>query len=320
MPKRKLISVVVPCYNEEDCAGALAAELRRVFDGLPNYDFEAILVDNGSEDRTWELLVAEQKRDRRFKVVRLMRNFATDGGIAAGLAKATGDAAFIVYADLQDPPAMLGAFLEKWEQGYLNVYGVIKARHDSAIRSFNAGIFYRTMDFLTNGKFPRNVGDFRLVDRSVYETVNKIPEHNRVLRGLFAWVGGRSIGIPYERQARAGGVSKALTVYCIRFALRCIFGFSYLPITILTGLGFVLSAIAFATLFILGLRSFFWGIPMNGTDFIVGLMLLLFGFTFMMLGVIGRYISMMHEDTKGRPNFIVLDEVGFGRGRKGARG
>jgi dolichol-phosphate mannosyltransferase len=151
--------------------------------------------------------------------------------------------------------------------------------------------------------------------------VNLIPEHNRILRGLFAWTGAKSIGVPYERRAREAGESKAFTIYSINFALKAIFGFSYLPITMLTALGFALASFSFLALLVFCIKFIFWGVPFDGFGTITGLMLLLFGFVFVVLGVIGRYVSLIYEDTKGRPNHISIDEAGFKAPRRGgARG
>ena len=201
--QRKLISVVIPAYNEEACVDELARRLQGVFAANPAYDFEVIVVENGSVDSTWEKLIAIHGCDARFKILRLARNFRMDGGLTAGLAHAKGDAAVLMTADLQDPPELISEFIAKWEEGYENIYMVVTARRGTGpIRRFNSRLFYWVAGKLTDNLIPRNASDFRLVDRKVYETINTMEERNRFVRGLFAWVGFRSIGIEHEREPR----------------------------------------------------------------------------------------------------------------------
>ena len=168
-PGRRLISVVIPAYNETDCVDELARRLTLVMDAEPAYDFEIIIVENGSLDDTWDKLLAIHQRDPRFKVVQLARNFRMDGGLTAGLAHARGDAAVVMTADLQDPPELISTFLRKWEEGYENIYMVVSERQGTGpLRTFNSKAFYWLAGRLTDGRIPRNASDFRLVDRKVY--------------------------------------------------------------------------------------------------------------------------------------------------------
>ena len=218
---RKLISVVIPAYNEEDCVDELARRLQGVFASNPTYDFEVIIVENGSVDSTWDKLLQIHGCDARFKILRLARNFRMDGGLTAGLAFAKGDAAVLMTADLQDPPELISEFIAKWEEGYENIYMVVTARRGTGpIRRLNSRMFYWVAGKLTDDRIPRNASDFRLVDRKVYETINTMEERNRFVRGLFAWVGFRSIGIEHERPPRFGGVSNAHSFKVIELAFK----------------------------------------------------------------------------------------------------
>jgi polyisoprenyl-phosphate glycosyltransferase len=309
---RKLISIVAPAYNEQDNIPELARQLREVFAAKPEYDFEVIIVENGSWDETWQRLQTECVADPRFRAVQLSRNFGADGGITAGLAYATGDAAVLMVADLQDPPEMIAPFIEKWEQGYENVYGVVTRRvGSSAMRRANSQAFYWLINKLTGGSFPRNASDFRLVDRKVYEAVNRMPERNRFLRGMFFWSGFKSIGVEHERPARFAGESKATTAHVLGLAIKGILSYSYVPLRLITYMGLAISAFAFAFLIYIVIRAFGFGVPFAGFGTIMGVMLLMFGFLFTMLGVVAEYIGLIYEEVKQRPTFVVRETIGL---------
>jgi polyisoprenyl-phosphate glycosyltransferase len=308
----KLISVIVPAYNETDCVDELARRLGDVFDSLPAYEWEAIIVENGSLDDTYDKLVAIRERDRRFKIVQLARNFRMDGGITAGLSYASGDAAVIMTADLQDPPELIPEFVAKWEEGYENIYGIVTERQGTGpIRTFNSKAFYWLAGKLTSDAIPRNASDFRLVDRKVYETVRGMEERNRFIRGLFAWSGFRSIGVEHKREPRFGGVSNAHSLKVVDLAMKGIFAHSYVPLKLISIFGVALSLLSFVVLVALSLRFLFLGVPFAGFGTIVGLILLLFGFLFTMLGIVSEYIGLIYEEVKQRPNYVVRETLGL---------
>lgn len=309
---KKLVSVVVPAYNEQDNVDELAKRLQAVFAKNGEYDFEVVIVDNGSYDATFEKLLNIHESDNRFKILRLARNFTTDGGITAGLQYASGDAAVLMSADLQDPPEMIAQFLKKWDEGYENVYGIVTKRHGSNfMRRFNSQLFYWLMDKVTGGVFPKNVSDFRLVDRKVYKTINIMQERNRFMRGMFFWTGFNSIGVEHERPPRFAGNSKAYTKAVLRLALKGLFAFSYLPLKLITIAGLLVSALSFILLFSIVIRVLFWGVPFPGFGTIMAAMLLMFGFLFIMLGIVSEYVGLIYEEVKQRPNFIVKDRIGL---------
>lgn len=309
---KKRVSIVIPAYNEQDNVDELAKRLQNVFAANPAYDFEAIIVENGSQDKTYEKLVAVHQRDSRFKILQLARNFRMDGGITAGLNFASGDAAIIMTADLQDPPELITEFLKKWEQGYENVFGIVtKRKGTSALRRFNSQLFYKVANALTGGMIPKNVSDFRLVDRKVYETINSIHERNRFIRGLFAWVGYKSIGIEHERAERFAGVSGAHTYKVIELALKGIFAHSYVPLKLITITGITVSTLSFILLAWTITRAIIWGVPFAGYGTIMTIMLLMFGILFTMLGVVSEYIGLIYEEVKQRPNYVIRQTKGF---------
>jgi dolichol-phosphate mannosyltransferase len=312
VPARKVISIVVPAYNESDCVDELARRLAAVMDAEPQYDFEAIIVENGSTDDTYDKLMAIHASDPRFKVLQLARNFRMDGGLTAGLAHATGDAAVVMTADLQDPPELIPDFLRKWEEGYENVYMVVSQRNGTGpLRTFNSKAFYWLAGKLTDGAIPRNASDFRLVDRTVYETINTMQERNRFVRGLFAWAGFRSVGIEHERPPRFGGESKAHSLKVLDLAFKGIFAHSYVPLRFITVTGLVVSAVSLLVLIGFAIQWFTSGVPFAGFGTLIGFTLLLFGILFSMIGVVSEYVGLIYEEVKQRPNYIVRRRVGL---------
>jgi polyisoprenyl-phosphate glycosyltransferase len=308
---RKLVSIVIPAFNEEDCVEELARRLQGVFAVNEAYDFEVIIIENGSEDRTWELLQKIHASDDRFKAVQLARNFRMDGGITAGLDYVRGDACVIMTADLQDPPELITDFIAKWEEGYENIYMVVTKRSGTGpLRRFNSQAFYWLAGKLTADRLPRNASDFRLVDRRVYETVRSMDERNRFVRGLFAWVGFQSIGIEADRPPRFGGESKAHSLKVIDLAFKGIFAHSYIPLKLITVAGLALSVLSIISLIPLSILWLTKGVPFAGFGTIVAISLLVFGVLSLMLGIISEYVGLIYEEVKRRPNFVVRETLG----------
>ena len=310
--RRRLISVVIPAYNESECVDELGRRLAAVMNAEAAYDWQIIVVENGSTDDTWEKLLKIREQDERFKILRLARNFRMDGGLTAGLMHAIGDAAVVMTADLQDPPEMIPSFLRKWEEGYENVYMVVSERQGTGpLRRFNSEAFYWLAGKLTAGAIPKNGSDFRLVDRRVYEAVNAMQERNRFVRGLFAWVGFKSVGIEHERPPRFGGESKADSLKVLDLASKGILAHSYVPLRFITATGLVISGVSLLALLGFAIRFFVMGVPFPGYGTILGTMLLMFGLLFLFLGVISEYIGLIYEEVKQRPNYVVSRREGL---------
>lgn len=276
------------------------------------YSWEVIIIENGSLDDSWQQLVKVSKSDDRFKLIRLSRNFRMDGGLTAGLDFVTTDACILMTADLQDPPEFIPQLLEKWEEGYENVYGVVlKRKGTKLVRRFNSKLFYKVAGSLTNGGIPENASDFRLVDRKVYEVVRMMTERNRFVRGLFAWVGFKSIGIPMVREPRFAGESNAHSFKVIELAFKGIFAHSYKPLRFISIFGVLLFGISFLSLIGLTFTWFTVGVPFAGFGSIIALILCGFGFQALLLGIVSEYLAMIYEEAKSRPNFIVSETIGF---------
>ena len=307
---KKLISIIIPAYNEEECVDELAARLKALFATESQYDFEAIIVENGSIDTTWEKLQKIAAVDSRFKILKLSRNFRMDGGLTAGLDYIKGDACVLMTADLQDPPELISEFLRKWEAGWENIYGVVTKRGGTGpIRTLNSKMFYFVADKLTDGRIPKNASDFRLVDKKVYLAIKSMTERNRFVRGLFAWAGFKSIGIPMERPPRFGGVSNAHTFGVIDLAFKGIFAHSYKPLRLITIFGIFLSAFSFLAIIPLAIIWVTSGVPFAGFGTIISLFLLVIGILSLMIGILSEYIGLIYEEVKSRPNYIVSEYI-----------
>lgn len=308
----KTVSIIIPAFNESECVEELGSRLIELFNAEDDYEWEAIIVENGSTDNTWARLMTLVQKDSRFKIIKLSRNFRMDGGITAGLKYANSDACVLMTADLQDPPEMISLFLRKWEEGFENIYGVIKKRSGTnRLRKINSVLFYKIAGKMTNSLIPENASDFRLVDRKVYEAVKEMNERNRFVRGLFAWVGFKSIGIPMDRPKRYAGKSNADTFKVLELALKGLFAHSYKPLRFISVAGFVISVTSLVAILVLSVLAVFVGVPFAGFGTIIALIIGGFGFQTLLLGIVSEYLGLVYEESKGRPNFIVSEKIGF---------
>lgn len=310
---KKLVSVCIPAYNEADVVEELARRLAAVADRLADrYDFEFIVAENGSRDDTYGRLLVARAHDARLKIVRLSRNFNQEGGVLAALAHARGDCAVIMNADLQDPPEYIPSLLAKWEEGYEHVYCIVTKRAgESAFRRFFAGAYYRLMNKVSDSPAPRDVSDFRLVSRVVYETFLKMPERTRVTRYIWPWMGFRSTGITTERPARAGGRSSFKFGDTFLAAMRHVLIQSVMPLVFFPMFGLIVAIISFVLLVGEVIQATFFGVPFNGFGTIVTLMLFLFGMVFLNLWMIAEYVGMTFYEVRARPIYIVAATEGL---------
>lgn len=306
---KKKISIVIPIYNEENVIPELIKQLTKFINANYLYDFEPILVEHGSIDNSYELLKAHAKKDNRFKILQLSKNFGCDGGISAGMRFATGDACIIMMADLQEPVETIKGFIDKWNEGYEIVYGIVKKRAAGLIRNFSSILFYKIFNTLTNNIFPENASDFRLIDRKVYETINKMDEQNKYLRGLIMWTGFKHIGVPFDRKKRFAGESKADFKTVLGVALNGVFSFSYIPLRLLSFMGIVLTIISFIMIVFYISLFFIYGRSTPGIATIIIFMLFMFGVLFFILGIISEYLVRIYEEVKKRPLFIVKNKI-----------
>ena len=225
------------------------------------------------------------------------------------MAHASGDACVILMADLQEPINLISEFIKQWENGYEIVYGQVRGRTAGAIRNFNSRLFYKIMNFLTEGVFPENVSDFRLMDRKVYEAINSMPEQNKYLRGLIMWTGYSSIGIPFDRVERFAGKSKADFHTVLKVASNGIFSFSYFPLRAVTFIGLLMTGISFLMILAYLYLYLIHGQITPGVNTIIILLLFLFGVLFFILGIMSEYLARIYEEAKHRPPYLVKAKI-----------
>ncbi len=305
MIRKKLLSFVIPVYNEESSISHLIPALLSFAEKQPKYSFEMVLVENGSFDNSFTLLKKYARKNKIIKIVQLTRNVGCDGGIEVGMQYARGDAAVIMMADMQEPLELVNTFIKSWEKGYMIVYGIVKKRTAGFFINTGSILFYKLINKLTNNMFPENASDFRLIDKKVYTEVNSLKEKNKYLRGLIMWTGFSSLGIPFQREKRVAGESKAYLGTIIKVALNGIFSFSYLPLRIVSYLGLSITVISFGMIVWYAYLFFIHGRETPGVATIIMLILFLFGLLFFSLGIISEYMARIYDEVKGRPSYIV---------------
>ena len=305
------LSVAIPIHNEESVLPELLQRLRAVLDRMAGGPHEIVFVDDGSTDRTFEMLAEAANEDTRIVVVSLSRNFGHQAAITAGLDYATGDAVVVMDGDLQDVPEVIPKFVEKFQQGYDVVYAQrVRRKEPLALRTCYF-VFYRMMATLSDIRLPLDSGDFGLMSRRVVEEVRKMPEHHRYLRGMRSWVGFRQAGIEVERAERHSGKSKYSVMGLVKLAFDGIFAFSIVPIRAAALFGaFVMFLSSLYVLYSIYIRIFLQKSPQGFTALIVA-MTFFTGVVLFFLGVIGEYVGRIYEETKGRPEYIVGRTVGI---------
>jgi glycosyltransferase involved in cell wall biosynthesis len=304
-------SLVVPAYNEEGVIEELAVHLVRVMDALDG-DAEAILVDDGSRDRTYELMREVADRDPRFRLVRLSRNFGHQIALTAGVDLAAGDAVIVMDADLQDPPEITLELAKRWREGYDVVYAVREEREgETRFKRSTAAAFYRAFNRISKVQVPVDVGDFRLVDRRALDVFNQMRESNRFVRGMFSWIGLQQTGVTYTRQERFAGETKYPLRKMLAFAATGVISFSSAPLRAALNLGFIVSGLSFALAIwsLIVKLSGLYDVP--GWTSIVVVTTFIGGIQLIVLGVIGEYIGDIHDEVKRRPLYVVSELENF---------
>lgn len=310
LPPEPELSIVVPVFNEAGNVGPLLARLKPVLESC-SASFEVIFVDDGSSDATLEAVKAENARDERVRAVSFSRNFGKEIAIAAGLDHAAGKAVVIMDADLQHPPETIPAFVAKWREGWQNVYGQRTHRiTDSALRRMLTQRFYRMFKAFGETQLPEGAGDFRLLDRRAVQALLTMRERARFSKGLYAWVGFKSIGVPFEVAERMHGESKYSYRKLTRFALDGLMSFSTLPLKVWTYVGLFISGFAFATALYFIVRTMLSGVDVPGYASLIVSVMFFAGVQLLSLGVLGEYIGRIFAEVKRRPLYIVAERVG----------
>ena len=306
---RPALSVVAPCYNEQEVLPEFLRRLGAVLDAAGGVA-EVVLVDDGSRDRTWEVMTAAAAADSRIVAVRLMRNHGHQLALTAGLSVCRGERILIIDADLQDPPELLPDMMVLMDEGADVVYGQRRQRDgESLFKRATASGFYRLINRLTDVDIPADAGDFRLVTRRVLDLLLSMPERHRFIRGMVAWIGGRQVPLHYDRHARAAGESKYPLGKMIRFAADAITAFSVVPLMASMTIGWVMAAVGFG-FFIYSIVGWMMNANLPGWTSIMAALGLLGGMQFLMLAIIGAYLGRLYDQSKGRPLFMIRDIVG----------
>lgn len=304
-----VFSVIVPCYNEEEVIRETHKRLTKTMREMGE-PYEILYVDDGSRDDTAEILRELSDEDKNVRAILFARNAGHQSAVTAGLDYATGDAIVIIDADLQDPPEVIPLMAEKWRNGAQVVFGQRKKRDgETAFKKITASVYYKILAWMTGGMVPRDTGDFRLVDRKAADVIRGMPEHNRFLRGMFAWAGFKQEAVLYDRDKRFAGTTEYTLKKMLKLAADGIFSFSMKPLKFITllGLGFLgISGLIFLILLIaliFGGGSGLWWLAM--------LMLLCTGCVLSALGIVGEYIARIYDESRGRPLYIVTETIGF---------
>lgn len=307
----KKVSVVIPMYYEEEVARTCYERVKNVLDSLKNYNYEIIFINDGSKDKTLEILEEIANEDSNVKVISFSRNFGHQCAVTAGIQYVTGDAIVIIDADLQDPPELIPDMLKLWEQGNEVIYGKRKTREgESHFKLLTAKMFYQTLNALSDVDIPKDTGDFRLVDRKVVDVINSLPEHNKFLRGLFSWVGFQQIPFEYERKERFAGKTKYPLKKMLKLAGDGIISFSTKPLKIVGTLGIISLIISFI-IFIYAILSliFKWNNLTAGWTSLMVTMTFLAGVILISLWMMGEYIARIYDEVKGRPQYIIDKKI-----------
>lgn len=312
MAETPIYSFVIPLYNEEATLLELYQRLDKLMSGLEG-DSELILVDDGSRDRSLILLRQLQQKDDRIRYISLARNFGHQIALSAGLVHAQGKAVIVMDADLQDPPELVPALIERWQQGYQVVYAQRQSRRrDGWLKRLYAYLFYRVLRRLANIEIPTDTGDFCLMDRQVVQILNRMPERNRYIRGLRAWVGFRQTAVPYHRSPRFAGEVKYTFRKSLGLAINGVVSFSIVPLRLSTYLGLCSAGLALVMmLLVVYWRLFESGSRLIGYAAIVVAVLFLGAVQLVCIGILGEYIGRIYEEVKGRPLFTVKEVGGM---------
>jgi glycosyltransferase involved in cell wall biosynthesis len=307
----KTLDIVTSAHNEEGNIKELYDDLKKTLDFETDYQWKLIITDNGSTDRTWDEIFELCAKYPNIEGLKLSKDFGFEGAIKAGLDLSDADAIVIMTSDLQDSPTEIPKFLREFENGFDNVYQIVSSRPDSTLlRKINSGVFYWLAYTLSDGQIPKNVSEFRLISKRLNEAMKSLPERNRFLRGIVSWTGYRSKGIPFSRQPRRHGKSKAISKHVFKLGVKGILVNSYSPLNMVAVLGAIMSGLSFL---LTAVFSSIWltsGTPFAGFGILVGINLLGFGLVMLALGVMSQYLALVYEEQKSRPSYLIMDRAG----------
>ena len=309
-------SIVVPVYNEEEVARESYKRLKNVMDSTGEA-YELIFVNDGSRDKTEEIITDICAEDPNVRLINFSRNFGHQTAITAGMDNSSGQAIVVIDADLQDPPEVILEMIEKWKEGYDVVYGQrAKRKGETVFKKLTAKMFYRFLRSMTSVDIPVDTGDFRLIDRKVCDVMSSLTEKNRYVRGLVSWVGFRQTAVTYVREERFAGETKYPLKKMLKFAMDAITTFSYKPLKLSIYIGFIVALASFLYLLVVLYLRLFTDAAVAGWASTLAVSLIFNGVTLMMLGIIGEYIGRIYDEVKNRPLYIIREKIGFSEGEE----
>lgn len=304
------ISLIIPCYNEEDVINICHERIKSVINLLP-HKFEIIYVDDGSKDKTRDILKAIQHKDPLVTLLYLSRNFGKEAAMTAGLDECTGDAAIILDADLQDPPELIPDLIKKWKDEQADVVYCqrLTREGEGPLKKSTAAAFYKIINLVSEIDIPVNTGDFRLMNRRAVNAVKSIREHHRFMKGLFAWIGYKQVPLHYNRKERAAGTTKWNYWRLWNFALEGVTGFSMTPLRIASLCGLVISVFSFLIGTIILIKTLIHGVDVPGYASVMVMLTFLSGIQLLTIGILGEYIGRIFGETKHRPLYFVQEKI-----------
>jgi dolichol-phosphate mannosyltransferase len=305
-------SVILPVYNEQENIESLYKRVTKVFIGLKE-DYEIIFVNDGSIDKTLDVLADLYKKNNKVKIINFSRNFGHQTAVTAGLNFSSGEEVAILDADLQDPPEILPKFFAKIEEGFDVVYAIRKKRKENIVKRFFYSLFYKILHLIASVDIPLDSGDFCVLSRRMVKTINSFPERNRFIRGLRSWAGFKQIGIEYEREKRFAGESKYGMKKLFKLAFDGIFSFSFIPLQIMFALGSVSLFLSIIGIFFAVYMRFFTTAYSKVPGFATTTILIMFvgGLQLFSIGIVGEYLRRVYDEVKQRPQYIIESKIGF---------
>ncbi len=302
---QKKLSAIIACYRDAEAVPVMYERLKATFTKI-GCDYEIVFVNDCSPDNAAEVLAELAEKDKKVVVINHTRNFGSQSAFTSGMAIATGDAAILLDGDLQDPPELIEQFYAKWQEGYEVVYGVREKREATFFLQFSYKLFYRFFRAASYVPIPLDAGDFSLLDRKVISALNSLPENNRFLRGLRAWVGFKQIGVPYIRPERMFGKTTNNLMRNLGWARKAIFSFSYAPLELITGLSLFMVVLSFVGIIVQVLvRLLKPDLVPSGFTTLIVLIVFMGGIQMLCLSIIGSYLSHIYDEVKRRPTYIV---------------
>lgn len=303
---KKLVTILVPAYNEQDVLNLLYERLKSIMDSQNKYDFEVLLVNDGSKDDTFNIMKKLREQDTRVCYLNLSRNYGKETAMIAGLDYAKGDCVIIIDADLQDPPELIPEMLEYWEQGYDDVYAKRKSRKgESFVKKLTSKMYYKTLQSVTNIEIQKDTGDFRLLDRRCVEALKSIRESQRYTKGLFSWIGYNKKEILFDRDPRAAGKTKWNYGKLIDLSIDGLTSFTTAPLRWAAYIGLTVSIVGFIYMLLIIGKAIFYGVDVPGYSSTMVVILFLGGLQLMFLGIIGEYLGRAFYESKGRPLYFI---------------